>query len=93
MEGCSVCTCDESEIPVQWLHENITEPKLTYESSPKTEYGWISSPEPIINSRSAQLSMGNALGRINVSMTRSDTGFDSGLNYLKVLEALTDDGG
>lgn len=37
MEGCSVCTCDEDEIPKPWLEHKSKKPK-------KSEYGWITSP-------------------------------------------------
>lgn len=36
MEGCSVCTCDEDEIPKPWLENKSKKPK-------KSEYGWITS--------------------------------------------------
>jgi hypothetical protein len=59
MEGCSVCTCDENEIPRPWLE---TEAK---KSKKKAEYGWITAP-------SAELELGGTsaeedLGRISVA--------------------------
>lgn len=47
MEGCSVCTCHENEIPKPWL-EDATDSNITYEyedyiSSGDSEFGWITS--------------------------------------------------
>jgi hypothetical protein len=46
MEGCSVCTCDESEIPSAWIEQSIEYSALQPETSPlEIEYGWISPRE------------------------------------------------
>jgi len=41
MEGCSVCTCDESEVPKAWLKETSNSNEI--DSRKAHEYGWIAS--------------------------------------------------
>lgn len=38
MEGCSVCTCEENEIPKPWLETKSKRNKQN------PDYGWVSSP-------------------------------------------------
>jgi hypothetical protein len=59
MEGCSVCTCDENEIPRPWLE---TESKKTKK---KAEYGWITAPTT--DTGLAEMSADDDLGRISVA--------------------------
>lgn len=40
MEGCSVCTCDESEVPKAWLKQTSTN---EVDSRKVPDYGWIAS--------------------------------------------------
>ena len=40
MEGCSVCTCDESEVPKAWLKQTSSN---EVDSRKAHDYGWIAS--------------------------------------------------
>lgn len=58
MEGCSVCTCDEDEIPKPWLE---------YESrkAQRNEYGWIAPSASPYGFESQGLD--DSLGKISVA--------------------------
>jgi len=58
MEGCSVCTCDEDEIPKPWLE---------YESkkAQRNEYGWVASSSSPYGFESKSLD--DSLGKISVA--------------------------
>jgi hypothetical protein len=56
MEGCSVCTCEEDEIPKPWLET---------ESGQKDEYGWIAAQNSGYGFEGH--GMDDSLGRISVA--------------------------
>lgn len=64
MEGCSICTCSETEIPQSWLQESAKKDK-------EAEYGWIS---PMQNGYGNNAVNGedDALGRMQYSARSSN---------------------
>lgn len=60
MEGCSVCTCEEDEIPKPWVESQNRKSKST-----KNDYGWVTS----YNSGYGYEGQGHddSLGRISVA--------------------------
>lgn len=59
MEGCSVCTCEEGEIPKPWLEAEGKRSKQ------KDEYGWITSQNSDFGYEGQGID--DSLGRISVA--------------------------
>lgn len=68
MEGCSVCTCNENEIPSTWLSPNYVEES----NKPPDEYGWVSSNFTDDQNKIADSTLGkiemNGLGSVDKSV-------------------------
>ena len=64
-EGCSVCTCDENEIPKPWLEGSGTKPVKV-----KHDYGWITSSSSGYGYEGK--GHDDSLGRISVGDADSD---------------------
>jgi hypothetical protein len=44
MEGCSVCTCPEEEIPLAYRADDLSHPSKNHNTNKETEFGWVSAP-------------------------------------------------
>lgn len=87
MESCSVCTCEDSEVPRSWVDGpdyrdySFDEGKPTYGDS----FGWISSSSSAYGYSGDGHS--DVLGRLNMSISATKTD-----PYLKYLRDTEDDG-
>ena len=92
MESCSVCTCEENEVPESWMKEGRPlDPDLGYEKN-SNSFGWITSPSSAFGYTGAGYN--NILGRLNMPATAENARDqqENGSSYLKYLKDIEDDG-
>ena len=92
MESCSVCTCEESEVPESWMDEaSPLGLDLGYGKNENT-FGWITSQSSSFGFTGA--GHNDVLGRLNMSdsKARDQPSDPSGGSYLKYLRDTEDDG-
>jgi hypothetical protein len=93
MEACSVCTCEENEVPRTWLND-FNPLNLNYEKNENKGdgFGWISSPTSGFGSTSYGSS--ESIGRLNMSQPAAKAPDQqvNGDRYLKYLRDTEDDG-
>ncbi len=85
MEGCSVCACDEKEIPTIWLSSEYNDPNnLIHKEEKKIsvdEFGWISNNN--LKKRNKNLE------GLNLSMSSYES-IKQGHDYMKYLRDTED---
>lgn len=83
MEGCSVCTCDDAEIPRTWLDQEVpfdsqNDPNSNFD----IDYGWIASENSDFK---------KTVGLDRLNMSASQLGLVRGREYLQYLRDTEDD--
>lgn len=92
MESCSVCTCEENEIPESWMDEaSPLGLDLGYGKN-SNSFGWITSPSSAFGFTGA--GHNDILGRLKMSgpPERALSQQENGDSYLKYLKDTEDDG-
>ena len=92
MESCSVCTCEESEVPESWMHESTPVASEPYYGKNGNSFGWISPSSSGYGYTGA--GHNDVLGRLDMSVTENKARDyqSNGDTYLKYLRDTEDDG-
>ena len=90
MEGCSVCTCAEEEVPKAWLAEkkrNGDDKRKAVEITSMIEpgYGWISPPNSVYGDSFAK-GLDDTLGRLDFSNSNDWIHSKDGETYVNLLQ-------